>query len=121
MVVQHGCPINRQNPHTGMTPLHWACYHGNMALMELLLSRGADPSLLTVNDEFGKLPIDLAGIDRCYIKAPQLAYRHVCLIVAEYHIQGVSCKLRHQSGSASKRLLMPLGAPVHSLQIIKSS
>lgn len=62
MVVQHGCPINRQNPHTGMTPLHWACYHGNMALMELLLSHGADPSLLTVNDEFGKLPIDLAGI-----------------------------------------------------------
>ena len=59
--MQVGSPINRQNPHTGMTPLHWACHHGNLELTEVLIANGADPSLLTMNGNAGKLPIDLAG------------------------------------------------------------
>jgi len=60
ILLDHGCPINRQNPHSGMTALHWASHHGHYALTELLLSRGADPSLLSHTND--KLAIDLAGI-----------------------------------------------------------
>ncbi len=34
----------RQGQH-GYTPLHWAAFHGHSAVVELLLERGADPSL----------------------------------------------------------------------------
>ena len=60
ILLDHGCPINRQNPHSGMTALHWASHHGHYSLTELLLSRGADPSLLSHTND--KLAIDLAGI-----------------------------------------------------------
>jgi len=42
------------------TPLHEAAFHGNIAVMELLLNHGANPGLENIN---GKTPLDMARHD----------------------------------------------------------
>ncbi|MBX3176515.1 MAG: ankyrin repeat domain-containing protein [Candidatus Hydrogenedentes bacterium] len=37
------CNVNAEGS-MGMTPLHWACVTGNKDIVELLLTRGADPN-----------------------------------------------------------------------------
>lgn len=55
----HGCSKAEVNftDHDGMTPLHVAADHGRQPAAELLLSLGADPTLV---DEAGRTPGDLA-------------------------------------------------------------
>ena len=44
----------------GFAPIHAAAQHGDMELLELLLSAGADPSAAT---EDGATPADMAGAE----------------------------------------------------------
>eukprot|EP00794_Sanderia_malayensis_P010990 gene10990-12153_t len=54
--LDKGADVNSQNKVNGWTALHWAVKRGHKNIVELLLSRGADPSILNAK---GELPIDL--------------------------------------------------------------
>lgn len=54
--LENGAEINSQNNVNAWTALHWAAKRGHKTVVELLLKRGADPSIL--NDK-GQLPVDL--------------------------------------------------------------
>jgi ankyrin repeat protein len=43
----------------GTTPLHWAAYHGNIALVEELVDAGAD---VNARNEYGSSPMSEAGV-----------------------------------------------------------
>ncbi|XP_057364985.1 26S proteasome non-ATPase regulatory subunit 10-like [Daphnia carinata] len=45
-LIKQGCDINSRN-NFGFTPLHWAATTGEKWLVDHLLKRGADPSILT--------------------------------------------------------------------------
>ena len=49
LLLDHGAKVNATNAR-GATPLHEACYKGNLQAAELLLRRGADT---TVKDKDG--------------------------------------------------------------------
>ncbi len=40
-----GVATSDEDKHTGVTPFHFACYHGNLEMAKLLISYGADTSL----------------------------------------------------------------------------
>ena len=52
-----GADINHASPKLGMTPLHWAAFHGDPLLVQLLLDRGAK-LMFNVNEI---TPVDMAG------------------------------------------------------------
>ncbi|HSI85145.1 MAG: ankyrin repeat domain-containing protein, partial [Candidatus Methylacidiphilales bacterium] len=58
LLLRHGAAINSRNERTGQTPLHYCARCDDVPeVAELLLSRGADPSL---TDNRGNRPVDYA-------------------------------------------------------------
>jgi ankyrin repeat protein len=51
--IEDGVEVNGKSA-DGTTALHWAVYHGNLALVERLIAAGAD---VTVANEFGSTPL----------------------------------------------------------------
>ncbi len=51
--IEDGVDVNARSP-DGTTPLHWAVYNGNLALVERLIAAGADVSAA---NEFGSTPL----------------------------------------------------------------
>jgi ankyrin repeat protein len=51
--IEDGVDVNARSP-DGTTPLHWAAYNGNVALVERLVAAGAD---VTAANEFGSTPL----------------------------------------------------------------
>ena len=45
----------------GSTPLHCACWKGNLEAARLLLDRGADPGAINTNDHWGTTPLHAAA------------------------------------------------------------
>ena len=56
-VLDTGTDINEKD-WLGYAPLHWACYFGYTDLVELLLSKGADPNLIS---DTGRIPSEIAN------------------------------------------------------------
>uniref|UniRef100_A0A1X7UL13 Uncharacterized protein n=2 Tax=Amphimedon queenslandica TaxID=400682 RepID=A0A1X7UL13_AMPQE len=54
--------INTRNPESGATPLFIASYHGQAAVVKLLLMRGANPS---IKDKNKQTPIDVTKDNLC--------------------------------------------------------
>ncbi len=52
-----GLPVSATGQHQA-TPLHWACFHGNLAMTNLLLPLG--PSLEVTDADFGGTPLGWA-------------------------------------------------------------
>ena len=46
MLLAHGADINCRAKQTGRTPLMWAAFRGNVILLELLITKGADKELV---------------------------------------------------------------------------
>ena len=63
LLLEHGSPCTglQLNEKTGITPLHWAAYHGQADLVRILLENSADP-LRTAQTIVDKFSIDLAGV-----------------------------------------------------------
>ena len=57
-LLENGAIVNTCNNYTLWTPATWACRHGDEALLEKLLSKGAMPF---TPDSKGYFPIDYAG------------------------------------------------------------
>ncbi len=55
--IEDGVDVNARSP-DGTTPLHWAVYNDNLALVERLLAAGADVS---TTNEFGSTPLTEAA------------------------------------------------------------
>jgi len=72
MILQHGADINLPASSTGRTPLMWAAFRGNVILMELLITKGAD---LTLEDKEGLNCFDIAVI-RMQYKAAHYLFKH---------------------------------------------
>jgi ankyrin repeat protein len=45
-LIRRGCPVNVADD-DGYTPLHWAAEYGNLALVQVILKKGADLSART--------------------------------------------------------------------------
>jgi ankyrin repeat protein len=59
-LLNAGAAINLASER-GFTPLHAAAYEGRLAMVELLLARGAIPTVKTAD---GKTPADLARVSQ---------------------------------------------------------
>jgi len=59
MLLSKGADINRPAKTSGRTPLMWAAFRGNVILMELLITKGADKDLV---DDEGLNCFDIAVI-----------------------------------------------------------
>jgi ankyrin repeat protein len=57
LLIDRGSPVDGRGSPTAHTPLHEAAYNGDVALVRLLLERGADPSLRTGE---GQTPLEIA-------------------------------------------------------------
>jgi len=57
LLIDRGAPVDGRGSPAGHTPLHEAAYNGDVALLRLLLGRGADRSVRTAE---GDTPLDLA-------------------------------------------------------------
>jgi ankyrin repeat protein len=56
-LIEKGADINRANPNRGFTPLHLAAVLNDVALVQLLVDKGAN---LQAKDKDGKTPLDIA-------------------------------------------------------------
>lgn len=56
-MIEAGANIDAKDPNTGASPLHYAVWQGNMALVALLIDRGADVNSVTKN---GATPLHTA-------------------------------------------------------------
>jgi ankyrin repeat protein len=56
-LLEVGARHDLRESFSGLTPLHWAASHGNIDTIRALLEAGSDP---TIEDKFGRLPVDLA-------------------------------------------------------------
>lgn len=59
MLIDKGHDVNKQEAmqdkgNSGYAPLHWAAQKGHYAMVELLLSRGANPNLLDKHNNSAK-------------------------------------------------------------------
>jgi len=57
LLIERGAPVDGQGSPAGHTPLHEAAYNGDVALVRLLLDRGADRAVRTAE---GDTPLDIA-------------------------------------------------------------
>jgi len=57
MLLQNGAEINLRAQTSGRTPLMWAAFRGNLILLELLITKGAD---ITLEDNEGLNCFDIA-------------------------------------------------------------
>lgn len=55
--LESGAAVDKAVQEDGVTVLHMAAYHGNDAMVDLLLKHGANPS---VRDRWNRAPADLA-------------------------------------------------------------
>ena len=58
-LLDHGANINQQSTSTLSTPLSLACWSGQPSVVQLVLDRGADP---TITDEHGNIPLMAAAL-----------------------------------------------------------
>lgn len=58
-LIAEGVDINAILDLDGRAPLHWAAYHGQVAAIELLVSKGGD---LEARDYLGYTPLHLAAL-----------------------------------------------------------
>ena len=60
-LISRGADINATMPSSGWTAMHAAAKKGHRAIVELLLSNGADKTLMASHKEFGRnlLPKDV--------------------------------------------------------------
>ena len=57
LLLQNGASPDYSSFKLGMTPLHWACYHGDVGVVQALMKVDASHEY---NRE-GNLPVDVAG------------------------------------------------------------
>ena len=57
LLLDNGALSNVRSSHQGMTPLHWAAYHGDEEIVDELLKSGA----LQLYNEKKLAPVDVAG------------------------------------------------------------
>jgi ankyrin repeat protein len=108
-LVDSGADVNIQQPKDGDTPLHLCIRHGNIAGVNYLLDRGADP---TVPNREGDIPLHLAA------RLGQL----MCLqaIVLKTNSSTQSNNTSSQSSkliSSGSRRSSPLVTPKHSPRV----
>lgn len=60
ILLAHGADINYVTPKLRMTALHWAAYHGDPLLVQMLLDKGAEQS----PNAHVITPVDMAGFMR---------------------------------------------------------
>lgn len=72
MMLSQGADINGKAKTTGRTPLMWAAFRGNVILLELLITKGADVNL---EDDEGLNCFDIAVI-RLQYEAAYYLYKH---------------------------------------------
>jgi ankyrin repeat protein len=73
MMIERGADVNRLDGY-GVTPLHVATQYGNVAMMRLLVSQGAD---VTKRDRDGDTALDLAGRDN--LEGPKRCLQELAL------------------------------------------
>ena len=66
-MLEIGLPMDERGQHGG-TPLHWAAWHGNAALVKALLERGAAKWIETPDNDFKATPLGWAshGAQNCW-------------------------------------------------------
>jgi ankyrin repeat protein len=57
LLLDHGAEINARDQESSATPLSYAASLGRTEVVELLLARGADPTLKNIR---GQSPLDIA-------------------------------------------------------------
>jgi hypothetical protein len=62
LLLKYGADINLRSS-DGRTPLHWAAFRNNTAMVEFLLDNGSD---MTIEDEKGWNPMDLCIVKMNY-------------------------------------------------------
>ena len=72
MMLAQGAEINGKARTTGRTPLMWAAFRGNVILLELLITKGAD---INLEDDEGLNCFDIAVI-RLQYEAAYYLYKH---------------------------------------------
>ena len=60
-LISHGATLNLVKRHSLMTPLHWAAYHGSVALAEMILASPEGRALVLKKNSNGLYPIDMLG------------------------------------------------------------
>ena len=72
MLLQNGALIDGRASKSGRTPLMWAAFRGNVIMMELLITKGADKDLV---DNEGLNCFDIA-VCRLQYEAAYYLYKH---------------------------------------------
>ena len=60
LLIQHGADVNKQGE-MGFTPVQNACFNGNVAILEILLAKGANPN---IKNELGNKAEDFVTDER---------------------------------------------------------
>lgn len=100
-LIEYGSPVQSKSM-SKMQPLHWACYHGQAELVELLLEQRADPSV-SCKSLGNRLPLDVAGVMHGMCKGKRAR-------IADYARTGMTLTMKQRDllGSDHKAVVLKI-------------